>query len=107
MATKKQKTKGDEAANRPTKEIVDKANKLMALAVSKGKDDAEDEEGRTAAMTAALLMAEHNLVLVDKAAIDRARTYVEGIAQKAKDEKISNMAFGALLGVMFGKKLSL
>jgi hypothetical protein len=88
------KTKGDTQQN-----IVEKVQKLVALATSDN-----EEEARTAAVQAARLMSEHKLVVVPKEDVERAQAFVAGVQKRAKEEKMSNMALGAVLGVFLSKK---
>lgn len=67
----------------------------------------DDEEARTAAMQAALMMREHELVLIPKSEIERIETAIkqaQEVARKSKDEAQQKLIMGALAGIMLGKK---
>lgn len=87
------------------KKTLEKVGDLIKLA-----SGGDDEESRTAAMKAIALMKTHELVLVPKSEIDRIQKVVAGaqaLEKTMREEKIQNMAIGALAGVFLGKQLKL
>jgi hypothetical protein len=90
---------------RDVAKTIETVQKLVTLAVSEAASDDGTEAGRTAAMQAAKLIAEHELVCVPKADLDRARAQVEGarnLARQTQAEGQKNMLLGAALGFMVG-----
>jgi phosphoserine phosphatase len=89
-------------ANTKTQTMVEKVQKLVALA-SDGDEDSE--EARTAALQAVRLMKEHNLAVIDEDALNKAMKLVEGardLAKNAKAEGQKQILIGAALGYVFG-----
>jgi cobalamin biosynthesis protein CbiD len=87
------------------KKMLEKVGNLIKLA-----NGSDDEEARTAAKQAVVLMKEHELVLVPKSEIDRIQKVVAGaqaLQETMKQEKLQNMALGALAGVFLGKQFKL
>jgi hypothetical protein len=83
---------------------IETVQKLVSLAVSE-EQGTSTEAGRTAAMQAAKLIHDHDLVCVPKADMDRALRMVEGarsLAKKAQAEGQKNMLLGAALGFFVG-----
>ena len=69
--------------------------------------DEDDEEARSAAMQAARMLKEHQLVVVPKTEIERVEAairHAHDIAKKSKDEAQQKLIMGVLGGLMLGKK---
>lgn len=80
-------------------EVLDRVGKLVALAQSDN-----EEEARTAAMTATRLMKEHKLVVIPQSEIDRIKTVIgeaNQLAARYQGEANQKMMIGALAGFMF------
>jgi Protein of unknown function (DUF2786) len=88
--------------------VVKKVQDLIELATSDNEDEA-----RTAALTAIRLMREHQLVCVDRAmleAIEQAKKVVEGanaLMVQAKGEATQKMMIGAGIGFLLAKQFKL
>lgn len=87
-------------AEKSSKEIVERAQKLVALA-----QDDDTEEGRNAAMQVVRLMTQHDLVLIPKDEAERAMRVIEGakdLAARVQKERMNGMILGGLLGFTMG-----
>lgn len=83
-------------------DVLKKVGALIKLAQSDN-----EEEARTAAMTATKMMAEHKLVLVPQAEIDRIQTTIGEMRKasaKFESEGQQKMLIGALLGFVVSKQ---
>ncbi len=83
-------------------DVLEKVGKLIRLSQSDN-----EEEARTAAMTATRLMSEHKLVCVPLAEIERVQKLIEGaqtLAKTAAAEGQQKMMLGAAIGFMLSKK---
>jgi|HubBroStandDraft_5_1064220.scaffolds.fasta_scaffold572190_2 cobalamin biosynthesis protein CbiD len=87
------------------KKTLEKVGNLIKLA-----NGADDEEARTAAIQAAKMMKEHELVLVPRSELERVQKVVQGaqaLQATMQKEKLQNMAIGAMAGVFLGKQFKL
>ena len=90
------------ATAKSPEDILEKVEKLVALASS-----APEEEARTAAVTAAMLMHEHKLVCVPREVLERAKTVIgdaEKLVARAKSENRQQLLIGGLVGLFLAKK---
>jgi|SRR5579872_2511097 len=98
MAAKNAKTETEKQ-----QKVLERVQHLVQLAVQ----NTEEQEARSAAMQAAQLMTEHDLVCVPRSQLEAAQKVVSGAQQlvkKAKQEKWTNMGIGLILGqVLLGK----
>jgi hypothetical protein len=84
------------------KDVLQTVQKLVKLAQSEN-----EEEARTAALTATRLMQEHRLVLVPQDELERVNRVIgeaRELAEKYKGDKTQNMLVGALCGFMAAKQ---
>jgi ElaB/YqjD/DUF883 family membrane-anchored ribosome-binding protein len=102
QATQQEKRKGE----RPAHDIVAKVTKLMALAQSE-EDGEMTEEATNAAVKAVQLMNKHELVVVLRSDVERAKAFVEGaqtlVQNKVKQESFKNMGIGFVVGMFLSK----
>lgn len=91
-------------ASEETKKVVEKVQKLCALA---GSDN--EEEASTAALQAVRMMKEHKLSLIATEDLERAQKVIAGaqeLQKRAEANATKKMALGALAGYLFaGGKL--
>lgn len=86
------------------KTVLKRVHSLVKRAQNPLNDD--DEEARTAAMQAANMMREHELILVPKSEIDRVEKLVretQEIIRRSKGDGQQKYIVGALAGLMLGK----
>lgn len=104
MASKKTQEETHEetdTSDESLKKAVKKATDLLHLA----DDQADTEEGRSAAVKLVRHMKENDLVLVPKSYIERQAAVVgdaAALAEKAKKEQLTNIMIGGALGYLFG-----
>jgi hypothetical protein len=87
----------------PSSKTLETVQKLVKLA---SDDGATDEERRTAALKAANLMHEHELVVVSSRDLLEAKRIAgeaRALASKAKNESQQKLVMGALLGLVGAK----
>jgi hypothetical protein len=90
--------------SKTVEKTIETIQKLVTLAVTE-EDGQPTEEARTAAVTAAKMIHDNELVCVPKADMDRALKLVEGardLARRTKAEGQKNMLIGAALGFFVG-----
>jgi len=89
-----------------SKAIVEKVQKLGALALSTGEDGKPTEEARTAAVTVMQMIKENELVVVPRSEIQR---MVQGAAEleTSKQAAQKNLLMGVALGYFGGKAFKL
>ena len=84
--------------------VLKKVASLVKRAQHPTSDD--DEEARTAAMTATVLMKEHELVILPRSEIDRINEAIREatkLAKESKSEANNKLIMGVLAGMTLGK----
>ena len=82
--------------------VLRKVQNLVKLAA----DGPDTDEARTAAIQVTRLMKEHELVLLPRSEFERLKKVIEGardLAKQSKDDKLQNMAIGALGALLLTK----
>jgi hypothetical protein len=88
------------ATKRHTPEVVDKVEKLIALAT----DNANEEEARNAAVAAVKLINDAKLHLIPEADLENVLKAVDG-AKRANERANGRMLIGLIIGAVVAKKV--
>jgi hypothetical protein len=85
-------------------EIVERVQKLVALAADGDSENGTEEE-RTAALKAVRMIAQHELSIVNESEMENAKKLIgqaRELAAKFKEEKNNSMLMGGLIGYFLG-----
>jgi Protein of unknown function (DUF2786) len=97
------KTKGHRMASskekRDPQAVVEKVQKLVALAAS-----AEEDEARTAAMQAVRLMTEHELVCIPRSYVEGVKEHVDAAIRDVRAKADRDKMIWGVLGFLLSKK---
>lgn len=98
----KKKTKTRPYVDENTAKALRKVTDLVRLA----HDNSNEDEARTAALTAVKLMAEHKLCVIPETEVERLRRLITDMQEARKvsgEEKMKQLGLGFVAGMMLSK----